>query len=283
MALQRGREFATIDCELVTIEVPGKTDELILDTATKIGVTPQIETQDAIKLIIKGRLRAQKPQQNVLTGNTIVLTDNVFNPELVMLLQGGELAYDPVTGRVSGYRPPAAGSRDKGEVFKTRAYSAIYNAAGVITGYEKISYPNCQGVPIALSSEDGVFRVSEYTINSAPDTGERPYEIDWITKDMLPKLPDPVIDEPPAITTEDVLPNGIVDESYGVTLEATGREPITWALVNGSLPSGVVLDPVTGTISGTPDTAGSSTFTIRAANGIMPNSDKEFSVLITEE
>jgi hypothetical protein len=46
--------------------------------------------------------------------------------------------------------------------------------------YEKITYPNCQGVPVAFSSEDGVFRVSEYTINSAPNTGEAPYSIDYV-------------------------------------------------------------------------------------------------------
>ena len=69
---------------------------------------------------------------------------------------------------------------EKGKVFKLNAYSAIYNAAGILTGYEKISYPNCQGVPVAFNSEDGVFRTSEYTINSAPAQGERPYEIEIV-------------------------------------------------------------------------------------------------------
>ena len=79
-----------------------------------------------------------------------------------------------------------AGSREKGEVFVSKAYSAIYNAAGVVTGYECISYPNCQGIPVSFSSEDGVFRAPEYTINSAPDKGQAPYEITYLKE--LPTL-----------------------------------------------------------------------------------------------
>lgn len=46
-------------------------------------------------------------------------------------------------------------------------------------------YPNCQGQPVALSSEDGVFRAPEYTITSAPDKGQAPYEIAYVKE-----LPD---------------------------------------------------------------------------------------------
>src|SRR5699024_9103242 len=81
---------------------------------------------------------------------------------------------------VASYTPPLAGAMQDITPFTLNAYSAIYNAAGLITGYEKISYPNCQGSPIALNSEDGVFRVSEYTINSAPAEGEAPYVINYV-------------------------------------------------------------------------------------------------------
>ena len=67
-----------------------------------------------------------------------------------------------------------------------RDYTAIYDAAGLITGYEKISYPNCQGTPVALSSEDGAFRAPEYVINSSPNSGEAPYVISYV--DTLPTI-----------------------------------------------------------------------------------------------
>lgn len=190
-------EIPTIDCELITIETvvtpasgsdPAVTREFGFTTANKLGVEPQVETTDGVKLIIKGKLKAQKKEQSTITGHQLTLTDNVFNPELVKILQGGTIAYD-TSGNLTGYTPPVIGSDDKGEVFKLNAYSAQYNAAGQIVNYEKITYPNCTGIPVAFSAEDGVFRAPEYTINSAPDTGEAPYVISYVT--ALPTLTDP--------------------------------------------------------------------------------------------
>lgn len=186
MALKRGNEIPTIDVELITIvtkdEFGESVEEIALNTASKVGVNPQIETQDAVKLIIKGQLKAQKPQVNTLTGNTIVLTDNVFNPQVVKILQGGTITMGEGedAGKVVRYAPPVAGSTEKGEVFELCAYAAQYNAAGLIERYEKITYPNCQGTPISMSTEDNVFRAPEYTINSAPDIGQEPYIIDYV-------------------------------------------------------------------------------------------------------
>lgn len=184
-------EIATIDCCLVTIETgtDATAQEFGFDTSSKVAVEPQIEEEEAVKLVIKGILRAQKPATKTLTGNRITLTDNVFNPELVKVLQGGTITYDTTDPKkVTGYTPPVAGSTDKGEVFKLNCYSAQYNAAGTIVSYEKITYPNCQGSPIAFGSEDGVFRAPEYIIDSAPKTGEAPYVISYVT--ALPTLAD---------------------------------------------------------------------------------------------
>lgn len=189
--VKRARAIPTIDVNLVTVKVANEEDELALDTATKIAVEPQIETTEAIKLIVKNALRAQKPEQATITGNKITLTDNVFTPELVLILQGGTLTTDPAggAGKITKYEPPVAGSTDKGKVFTLCAYSAQYDASGQIVNYEKITYPNCQGIPVAMGSEDGVFRVSEYTINSAPKKGEAPYTIEYV--DALPSVTEP--------------------------------------------------------------------------------------------
>ena len=194
---KRGNEIPTIDVALVTMEVSGQENEIALDTASTIEVNPTSETEDAVQLIVKGRLIAQKPSNTTVTGNTITLTDNVFNPEMVKILQGGTIKYwsDAEHGSetdtdagfgVASYKPPVAGSAEKGTVFKLHAYSSIYNAAGIITGYEKISYPNCQGTPVFLNTEDGAFRAPEYTINSAPTEDEAPYEIIYV--DGLPTV-----------------------------------------------------------------------------------------------
>ena len=187
MALKHGNEIPTIDVALVTVSTDGNATEIGFTTSSKVAVTPQTETEDANKLIVKGVLIAQKMSTTTITGNTIVLTDNVLNPELLVILQGGQITYKSgSSGAISKYEPPVAGSADKGKPFTLNLYSAVYNAAGTIVNYEKTSYPNCQGTPWSPGSEDGVWRVAEYTINSAPNTGEAPYTIEYV--DELPEV-----------------------------------------------------------------------------------------------
>lgn len=169
----------TIDVSLVVVRVGSSTEgtEYALDTANKVGVETQTETTDAIKLVKLGKLLAQKPQQVTITGTQITLTDNVFSPTLAKILQGGTVEG---TGDALTYTPPVAGSSDKGSVFELDCYSAQYDASGQIVRYEKITYPNCQGTPFGVDTEDDTFRVPEYTINSAPKTGEAPYKLSYV-------------------------------------------------------------------------------------------------------
>ena len=176
---KRAVGIPTIDVSLVVVRT-GTEDsgvEIAVDTANKVGIEPQTETEDAVKLTKLGRLLAQKPATTTITGHQITLTDNVFIPELVKIFQGGTLEG---TGTSLVYTPPIAGSNEKGEVFEMDFYSAEYDASGQIVKYEKITYPNCQGTPITINTEDGVFRLPEYTINSAPKTGQAPYTISYV-------------------------------------------------------------------------------------------------------
>ena len=170
----------TIDVSLVVVRT--NSVEIAVDTANKIGVEPQTEESDAIKLIKLGKVLAQKPASSVITGHQITLTDNVFIPDVVKILQGGTL--ENTEGGYPHYTPPVSGSNDKGEIFALDCYSAVYDSSGQIVKYELITYPNCQGTPVALNSEDDVFRLPEYTINSAPKKGEAPYDISYV--DSLP-------------------------------------------------------------------------------------------------
>ena len=119
----------TIDVSLVVVRT-GTEDsglEIAVDTANKIGVEPQTETTDAVKLVKLGRLLAQKPSETTITGHQITLTDNVFIPELVQIFQGGTIEGE---GDTLVYKPPVAGSAEKGQVFELDAYSAEYDASG---------------------------------------------------------------------------------------------------------------------------------------------------------
>ena len=117
-------EIATIDCSLITIQTDS--GEFGFQTASQVKVEPLVDTQEAVSLVVKGRLLAQKPSENTLIGNRITLTDNVFNPELALILNGGQIIYDTVdTTKIIGYRPPLSGSGERGEAFTLTAYTAF--------------------------------------------------------------------------------------------------------------------------------------------------------------
>jgi hypothetical protein len=186
MALKEATKIPTIDVVLVTFKrgADATLEEFAVKTASKVGVVPQVETQDAVKLIKSGVLLAQKGKKVTVTGNIITLTDNVFTPEIVQFIQGGELV--KVEGAVTQYTPPAVGTEYTVEPFEVCLYSAVYGTGGTILKYEKTTYPNCQGDPIEINSEDNVFRVQEMIINSYPEQGNAPYVIDYVT--VLPTI-----------------------------------------------------------------------------------------------
>jgi large repetitive protein len=72
-----------------------------------------------------------------------------------------------------------------------------------------------------------------------------------------------VVKPAPLVITTTSLPAAAGGQPYSATLAATGgTTPYTWSLSSGSLPPGLTLNPSTGVISGTPDVAGTYTFTV---------------------
>jgi hypothetical protein len=66
------------------------------------------------------------------------------------------------------------------------------------------------------------------------------------------------------------LPGGTAGTAYSQALAATGgTTPYTWSLASGSLPAGLTLSSG-GTVSGTPKTAGTSTFTVKVSDAENP-------------
>lgn len=76
----------------------------------------------------------------------------------------------------------------------------------------------------------------------------------------------PLNNFPPVITTSSLL-DGTLSAAYSQTLSASGgTPPLIWSIVAGNLPEGLTLNSSTGTISGTPTTASSSTFSVRVTD-----------------
>jgi formylglycine-generating enzyme required for sulfatase activity len=69
-----------------------------------------------------------------------------------------------------------------------------------------------------------------------------------------------------------------VNTAYSQTLAVKGDTPVTWSLESGTLPTGLNL-AATGTITGTPTAATTSTFTVKATNA-AGNDTKQLSLTI---
>ena len=77
------------------------------------------------------------------------------------------------------------------------------------------------------------------------------------------------------------LPNGKVGVAYGSTpgTASNGTPPYTWT-ATGALPSGLTLDPTSGTIAGTPTTGGTFPVTINVTDASGASAQKSYTITI---
>ena len=126
------------------------------------------------------------------------------------------------------------------------------------------------GIISGMPSTDGTFN---FTVKAANGTAPDATKALSIVIETAPPA-----GTAPTITTAS-LPNGQVGTVYSQTLAATGSTPITWSLDSGSLPGGLTLS-TSGVISGMPSTDGTFNFTVKAANGTVPDATKALSIVI---
>jgi hypothetical protein len=77
----------------------------------------------------------------------------------------------------------------------------------------------------------------------------------------------PVPSAQPLRATTESLPAGVENDPYSATLEAAGgTAPYRWSLLEGVLPAGLALNPLTGAISGVPSVSGDFVFTVKVTD-----------------
>jgi hypothetical protein len=109
------------------------------------------------------------------------------------------------------------------------------------------------------------FRVRVTDSGTPPQTTVRDLSVDIGTPNLITE-----------ISTQS-LPDGRVGTRYTYVLKASNGSSPTWT-VKGSLPSGIQLNSATGTLDGTPELAGKSSFTLSAGGLLTPDQAVELTV-----
>jgi uncharacterized repeat protein (TIGR02543 family) len=85
----------------------------------------------------------------------------------------------------------------------------------------------------------------------------------------------------PVVTTPTIGLSGTTGTAFTLDIAVTGgAEPFTFAVSSGTLPAGLVIDPATGTISGTPTAVISSAITLLVADGKGKTGTTTFTISI---
>ncbi|HJQ25953.1 MAG TPA: putative Ig domain-containing protein [Blastocatellia bacterium] len=126
-------------------------------------------------------------------------------------------------------------------------YLWIVDSGTLPTGLTLSQAGNISGTPSVAGTSNFVVKVTDGNNNSATRA------LTIIVKPAAPLT----------ITTAQ-LPRGSVGTTYSQSLGASGGQtPYNWAKLSGNLPDGLTLNQTTGVISGVPERAGTSSFSIR--------------------
>ena len=84
----KGTEMAFIDCKMIVVTTEEDSPcSVAITSGAKLGVEALLDTVEAVKLNIKGVLKAQKKESKIITGHTLTLTDNMTILELMEIVQ----------------------------------------------------------------------------------------------------------------------------------------------------------------------------------------------------
>lgn len=127
-----------------------------------------------------------------------------------------------------------------------------------------------------------ILALSSITLTTGANTSGRTLArngavtLDTNNVNACPATVCPVITVNPA-----TLPNGTVGTAYNQTVSASGgTAPHTFSISSGALPTGLVLNPATGAITGAPTTAATFTFTVTATDAAGCPGSRPYTITI---
>ena len=150
------------------------------------------------------------------------------------------------------------------------AYSTVLQATG---GYGAYTWSVSAGSLPAWAT----LNASTGVINGTPNaSGTTNFTIKVTDSEPTPASATAAVSitiaPPPALTIVTTsMPSGVAGTQYSIALQASGGiQPYTWSISSGSLPAWATLDASTGVISGMPNAAGTTNFTVKVTDSESP-------------
>lgn len=200
----------------------------------------------------------------------------------------------PITWSVHGAFPPGLTLSDEPPVVPGTAptittatlpggtVSQTYDQTLQATGDAPIAWSCSGALPAGLSFDAAAHRLhgtpTAVGSSTITITAENAYGSDSKTYTLA--IADTPAGDAPRIDTASV-PGGTVGAVYEVIFLASGTSPIAWSY-SGTLPAGLTFDVTAHKLRGTPTAAGTSTFTVKAANA-YGSDQKAYTVTIASE
>ncbi|CZR97657.1 hypothetical protein CDFC105_73465 [Clostridioides difficile] len=182
MAVQILNQYPLTDVVLVQIEtVEQNPVTYTFDTSDEIGTEEILSEGEELTLKIKKKIIANRAAEDTSLGYDLTLKDNVFCPEILQIMQGGTIENED-DGSFKRYLAPEVGKTFSKKSFRTIIYSAVVGPGGDTGQFAKTIFPNCKGKSVPLNFKDGEYYSNEYVINSRPNTGQSPYEVEIVNE-----------------------------------------------------------------------------------------------------
>jgi hypothetical protein len=201
------------------------------------------------------------PQSTGSLSESFVLTDNNLNNSSVtqtISVNGTGNSAVSIVLSPSSLPTPVVGTAYN-QTISVSGGTAPYTFAVIIGSLPAGLSLSANGVLSGTPTAVGSFTFSIQATDSTTATGSQSYSV--------------TIAAPTIIVSPSSLANGTYETSYSQTISASGGSgTYSYAVSAGSLPAGLSLNSATGSLSGTPTSAGSSTFIVTATDTVTTGS-----------
>lgn len=258
---------ANRDFSWARIDLPGDKD---LWAVSVHFLTSSATNRNTEARALVGFIQANVPEGDYLVIGGDFNSDNRSESQFATL---GTVVYTGAPHPVDGSGNPntnAGRSKPYDSVFADGDLRAHQKPVVIGSGAGASTFTN--GLVVDTRAFNPISQISPALTSDSAATGMQHMAI---VKDFL--LPEPLV-----ITSSPTLAPGTVGQAYGVDFRATGGSAsYGWSLAAGAPPPGLTLG-ASGSLVGTPTTAGSFGFTVRVADGAGATASATFTCVVKE-